>query len=209
MRLLSILFCLGFYSCINNTPQKKSRKSGHEHYTSKVIILPLGTIDSPYSSFLKQEIPKIYKVEVQLAAAMQMPQTAFYKPRQRYIADSLLVFLRARSENKNEYVLGITSSDISTSAGNNVNWGVMGLGYRPGNACVISPFRIKGNLKNSRQLYNRFLKVALHELGHNFGLDHCADQHCIMVDAEGKNKLDGEDHLCKNCTNVLQKKGVL
>lgn len=184
-------------------------QSGQKSYTAKVIILPLGTIDSAYSSYLKQEIPKIYKAEVQIAAAAPLPKSAFYKPRMRYIADSLLLFLKARSENKNVYVLGITSSDIATSKGDMVNWGVMGYGYRPGNACVISAFRIKDNLKNSGQLYNRFLKVALHELGHNFGLDHCADQHCIMVDAEGKNKLDGEEQLCKNCTFLLQKKGIL
>jgi hypothetical protein len=30
-----------------------------------------------------------------------------------------------------------------------------------------------------------------------------------MVDAEGKNKLDGEEYFCKNCTIYLQKKGFL
>lgn len=209
MRLLCIIFCLGFVSCLRHAPQNESGESEDAAYTAKVIILPLGSIDSTYGSFLKQKIPQFYKVEVQIAAARQLPQTAFYKPRQRYIADSLLLFLEARSVNKKEYVLGITSGDIATSKGNIVNWGVMGLGYRPGNACVISSFRLKDNLKNVRQLYNRFLKLSLHELGHNFGLDHCADQHCIMVDAEGKNKLDGEEYLCKNCTVLLQKKGIL
>ncbi len=209
MRLPGIIFCLGFLSCLRNTPQNESGKSDYPPYKAKVIILPLGAIDSTYGSFLKQEIPQFYKVEVQIAAARQLPQTAFYKPRQRCIADSLLVFLESKSANKNEYVLGITSGDIATSKGNIVNWGVMGLGYRPGNACVISSFRLKHNLKNARQLYNRFLKLSLHELGHNFGLDHCADQHCIMVDAEGRNKLDGEEYLCKNCTILLQKKGIL
>ena len=209
MRFICIIFCLGFLSCLNSTFQSESGQSRHQTYTANVTILPLGGIDSAYASFLKKEIPQFYKVVVHVADGAPLPLAAFYKPRQRFIADSLLLFLKARSENKNEYVLGITTNDIATSKVNMVNWGVMGLGYRPGNAGVISAFRLKGNLKNTQQLYNRFLKVALHELGHNFGLDHCADQHCIMVDAEGKNKLDGEEHLCKNCTIVLQKKGIL
>ncbi len=138
-----------------------------------------------------------------------LPQNAFYRPRNRYLADSLLLFLKASSHHKDEYVLGITNRDISTKKGNIDNWGVMGLGFRPGNACVISTFRIKKELKNQEQQSGRFLKVALHELGHNFGLDHCPNQRCIMVDAEGKNKLDGEENLCKNCLIVLQNKGIL
>jgi archaemetzincin len=179
---------------------------GIEQPIPKIIILPLGRMDTSYLGFLKNEIPKFYNVEVVLPAMEPLPGYAFYKPRQRYTADSLLHFLRSRSAKKSEYVLGVTAKDIATSNANIVTWGVMGLGYLPGNACVISSFRIKSNLKNPHQVFDRFLKVALHELGHNFGLGHCSDQHCIMVDAEGENKLDGEEKFCQTCTFFLQKK---
>lgn len=176
---------------------------------AKVFILPFGNIDSSYCRYLKGHISSFYKTEVRISGRLPLPLQAFYYSRNRYIADSLLHFLLSRRQEKNEYWLGITNRDISTKKGNIDNWGVMGLGFRPGNACVISTFRIKKELKNQEQQSGRFLKVALHELGHNFGLDHCPNQRCIMVDAEGKNKLDGEENLCKNCLIVLQNKGIL
>jgi archaemetzincin len=209
MWYIRILFGLCFISCRFNFAHNESAQFQHELSIPKVIILPLGEMDSAYIAFLKKEIPKFYKVQVVLSDMKPLPGYAFYKPRQRYIADSLLHFLRSRSVNKSEYVLGVTAKDIATSNGNIVNWGVMGLGYQPGNACVISSFRIKNNLQSPHQVFDRFLKVALHELGHNFGLVHCPDQHCIMVDAEGKNKLDGEEKFCRNCTFLLQKMGFL
>ena len=148
-------------------------------------------------------------MEVQVLKMAPLPENAFYPIRKRYIADSLLLFLLTRISEKNKYILGATQHDISTSKGNIADWGVMGLGFMPGKACVISTFRIKNNLKNRQHELERFLKIGLHELGHNFGLGHCPSQHCIMVDAEGKNKLDGEENLCESCRIILQKKGIL
>ena len=207
MRIAPALVVMCFISCRFNVAHDELAKLSSKPPVLKVIIQPLGITDTACLSFLKKSIPRFYNVEVKLSTTEPLPAYAFYTPRQRYIVDSLLHFLRLKSANKNEYVLGVTATDIATSKGDIVNWGVMGLGYQPGNACVISSFRIKSNLKSQHQVFDRFLKLALHELGHNFGLSHCADQHCIMVDAEGKNKLDGEEKLCKNCifTNDINK----
>lgn len=175
----------------------------------RVFIQPLGDADTVYTSYLKTHIAQFYKTEVIILQQTALPQNAFYRPRNRYLADSLLLFLKASSHHKDEYVLGVTNRDISTQKAGIANWGVMGLGFQPGNACIISSFRIKNKLRNKQQLLERLLKVGLHELGHNFGLQHCPNQHCIMVDAEGKNKLDGEEGMCKNCASLLQKKGIL
>lgn len=77
----------------------------------------------------------------------------------------------------------------------------MGLGYRPGNACVASSFRL--TKKNKTQ---QFHKVALHELGHTQGLPHCPDKSCLMRDAEGGNPLDEEKAFCASCRQYLKSK---
>ncbi len=78
----------------------------------------------------------------------------------------------------------------------------MGLGYCPGNACVVSTFRLdKDNLSN------QFYKVAIHELGHTQGLPHCTAKTCLMRDAEGKNNLDNEFDFCEKCKKLLKAKG--
>jgi archaemetzincin len=210
MKCIILLFVLVATSCRFKHPAATGMEQvAKKNATLRVYIQPLGSMDTSYTAYLKNHISNFYKVDVQVLKNEALPRNAFYAARNRYIADSLLLFLQSRSGTKNEYVLGATHFDISTSKGNISNWGVMGLGFEPGKACVISTFRIKNNIKNRQHEMERFLKLALHELGHNFGLKHCTSQHCIMVDAEGKNKLDGEVGLCKSCTIYLQKKGIM
>lgn len=84
------------------------------------------------------------------------------------------------------------------------DWGVMGLGYRPGRACVISTYRLKN--KNKKE---QLLKVTMHEIGHTFNLPHCNNKTCLMRDAEGGNPLDEEKDFCNHCKLMLQKKGLI
>ena len=78
----------------------------------------------------------------------------------------------------------------------------MGLGYTPGQACVVSTYRLAASGRDS-QLY----KVAVHELGHTQGLQHCKDTTCFMRDAEGGNHLDAEKGFCPDCKRFLRNKG--
>lgn len=83
------------------------------------------------------------------------------------------------------------------------DWGVFGLGYMPGTSCVVSTYRLKTTDK--KLFYNRVKKVVIHELGHNLGLDHCPDKHCVMTDAVEKiSTIDNEAHeLCGKCRDKI------
>jgi archaemetzincin len=47
--------------------------------------------------------------------------------------------------------------------------------------------------------------VVLHELGHNYGLEHCTTPHCMMKDAQGKGaNIENEPkQFCKKCRKIL------
>jgi archaemetzincin len=91
-------------------------------------------------------------------------------------------------------VLGFTAADISTTKGEHVDWGVLGLGTLGGPSCVVSSFRMRGTTRKNR--HARAVKVVNHELGHVLGLDHYVgpDQHCLMEDAKGTVKTVDKEH---------------
>jgi len=80
----------------------------------------------------------------------------------------------------------------------------MGLSFQPGNACIASTFRL-----DKQNLLDQLFKVAIHELGHTQGLDHCNVKTCYMRDAEGKNTTDQEIGFCDKCKSVLIAKGLI
>jgi archaemetzincin len=85
----------------------------------------------------------------------------------------------------------------------------MGLGHCPGQACVVSSFRVKGTVKSRGHFIQRMLMLAMHELGHTYSLPHCPAGNCIMKDAEGKMNLDDGTNYCADCSKKLKGMGVL
>ena len=138
-----------------------------------------------------------------LVKTMPLPSSAFYAPRNRYRADSLINYL-SRLGNAGTVIIGLTDKDISTTKDNLRDWGIMGLGFQPGDACVISTFRL-----SKARSTGQFYKLALHELGHTEGLPHCSNKTCLMRDAEGSNHLDEERGFCEPCKSFLKSKGWL
>ena len=108
-----------------------------------------------------------------------------------------------------EKILGLTIKDISTKKDPHENWGILGLGSCPGEACVISSFRAGKTKVSHTEFIRRMITLALHETGHTYGLEHCPVANCIMKDAKGKMDLDDGDSYCEKCRIYLVAKGIL
>ena len=67
-------------------------------------------------------------------------------------------------------------------------------------SCVVSSFRCKKRTTDPEHATIRLGKTAVHEIGHTFGLDHCASEACLMQDAKGTVlTTDAERDLCDGC----------
>jgi len=167
-----------------------------------VDIIPFDGIPEEVKKSVLHDLKEILPT-VTLQSQRALPANSYYAPRKRYKADTLLTFLSSITP-KGHVSIGITDKDISTAKGSIEDWGVMGLSFFPGNACVVSTFRLdKSNLRE------QFFKTAIHELGHTQGLDHCPVKTCYMRDAEGKNPTDEETGFCPACKAYLVQKGWL
>ena len=196
--LAKIVFCFTLFSLIFSCEKSKDNavKNGEE---ITILIQPFEDVKPKQLAEISENIRKIYP-KIKILEPIDFPKNAFYQPRNRYRADSIIKYLRTKTPD-NSVTLALTNKDISVTKGKVADFGVMGLGYRPGNACVASSFRL--NTKNKNE---QFYKIAIHELGHTQGLKHCPDKTCFMRDAEGKNPTNEEKDFCQNCKKVLRSK---
>jgi archaemetzincin len=161
-------------------------------------------------AFVVQAIAAFFSPTVSLLSAVPLPKPAFYPPRQRYRAEKLLSYLNGHIPEAGLRVLGVTASDISTTKGSVFDWGILGLADMPGTSCVISSFRCKRRAAGPEHAMVRLGKTAVHELGHTFGLEHCASSGCLMEDAGGSVLTsDREYDFCPQCRSRLTAEGVL
>jgi archaemetzincin len=165
-----------------------------------IIIQPFNDFPKEYLDFISIELRKIYP-KVQIKLPIQMPSSARNQGNTRYRADSLIRILRSQTP-EGYKTIGLTTIDISTTLGAYADWGVMGLGFLQGESSVVSSYRVRG-LDNKSKLF----KVVVHELGHNYGLQHCTTKTCIMKAAEGRDIFKEELGFCDKCKSILIKSG--
>jgi archaemetzincin len=164
-----------------------------------IAVQPLGKVSAAHCQIVTQALQAHYRVKTVVLPARALPREAYYPPRGRYRADKLLVVLERIARPDHAKIMGLTGVDISTTKGPHEDWGVFGLGYQPGRSCVVSTFRL-GKSASAERLARRVASVAVHEIGHTWGLSHCSTPGCVMHDAEGTLKtVDADGPLCPRC----------
>ncbi len=151
-----------------------------------VLLVPLASFPADLLDTVEAALIRELDVEVVRHEPVELPAEAWYQPRKRYRAEKLLDYLDGFGT-ADQKVLGLTEVDISTTNGDIPDWGIFGLGNMPGQSSVVSSKRLTRKPKDRDHVKFRVGTVAVHEVGHSFGLDHCGEQaaECVMLDAEG------------------------
>lgn len=150
-----------------------------------LLLLPLGDPDPEVVRVVAARIEQTLRYSVVVAPKAEIPRDAWYAARRRWRADRILDALADRSTHAVR-IAAITDQPISTTKGAIRDWGIAGLGELPGRECVFSTYLYRNLARRDRQTYLRYVgDLALHEIGHTFGLPHCPDDGCLMADAKG------------------------
>lgn len=164
-----------------------------------IIIQPFEGMPKEEVEYIASEVRKIYP-NIEVLQEKPLPKDCMNSTKVRYRADSLIRNLNLKAKD-GTCIIGLTNKDISTTKGKYADWGVMGLGYCPGKACIISNYRVKGEDR-----LDKLYKLSIHELGHTQGLPHCSSKGCVMQDAKGKDRFSKEYGFCKKCKTHLRKR---
>lgn len=155
-----------------------------EEKPAAIAVQPLGPVKAERLAVVKQGLEQAFGVAVEVRKSIPLPKSAWYAPRARYRADTLLDHLHETAGPKPPVVIGITEKDISCTKDEHVDWGIFGLGELDGRTCIVSTFRLGARGADEKKLRERLRKVAIHEVGHVTGLPHCPKAGCVMQDAE-------------------------
>ena len=130
---------------------------------------------------------------------------AFDAARGQYHSTAILQQLSPLAAGEDEIrLLGITESDLFVP----VLTFVFGEAQLAGRCALVSLHRLReefyGLPPREELLRERIIKESVHELGHTFGLRHCADWRCVMASTHAVERLDLKGVVfCEACRRVI------
>jgi len=206
-KTLILLVCTMLMACQggkDNAPSKETapKQTVKQKATVREIHLYLYD-DFPVqkAQMLAESLKEVYpSVSIQ-KESLVLPKEHYNKERNRYSGTGLLKGLS--KIRKGNVVLGLTDEVIFKANELSPTYGIFGVSTLGTYVAVISSTRPSGKQHSNDHL----VKLMMHELGHSFGLNHCNNQHCFMVDAEHGNKFSQTPSFCNECKVFLNNKG--
>ncbi len=168
---------------------------------TKINIQPLGAVSPVYINQIKKSVKSFYGYDCVVRPKKEITKDMLSRVTKRIDAKKAL-----RSNLSFDNLLIITEKDICYNKNkSNPEWGIFGLGSQPGRTCIVSTFKLKRGV-SQQKILERLEKVALHEIGHNLGLNHCTNnKECMMSAANGTiQQVDNEKvWFCEKCRKQL------
>jgi archaemetzincin len=170
---------------------------------SEIKIVPVGAVDPNVLAYLALTLPEKFNrpcVEMHVNVNIEK---AYHSKRKQYHSTQLLAQLREISIGESK-TLGVTDLDLFIP----IFTFVFGEAQVGGCAALMSTRRLHqesyGLPEDTRLLFGRAEKEAVHELGHAYGLAHCRSFDCVMRFSNSVEQVDLKPgHFCQLCEAQL------
>lgn len=203
--LCSVGFAIALTLC-NSCTDRSARKIG---------ILPLGNFSKNLSDTVAACISKTFSIKTYVLSNRAIPIETFVNSKvPRFRAEGILRILKDEKPDSLTKIISLIEKDISITKRDPTgkikepistyeDWGVFGLSFINGSSSIVSTYRLGASTKSL--MIERLKKVAIHEIGHSLGLEHCKTINCVMRDAaETIRTIDNVSMSpCRNCIRKL------
>lgn len=167
-------------------------------------ILPVGFVPGLVLSIIASNIEAYLKLNAEIVPPFAPPMAAYDGGRGQYDAGKMM---RAFSElNLEQYgkVVAVFMEDLFVP----IVTHVYGEAQQGGKYAIVSILRLDPNpcgAEPSSLLYERAVKITLHEIGHLYNLFHCEDTKCLMHFSSALEELDATPiFFCRYCHDYFQ-----
>jgi archaemetzincin len=139
-----------------------------------IALVPLGEAPAAEVGALSPILRATFGVEILVAPAIPLPQDSYDASRRQYRSTAILNVLSRARRPEWERLLGVADVDLFVPE---LNF-VFGEADSRRGVAVFSLARLRTS--DEALFARRAATEAIHELGHTWGLSHCADPHCVM-----------------------------
>ncbi|WP_340110868.1 archaemetzincin family Zn-dependent metalloprotease [Maribellus mangrovi] len=173
--------------------------------TKGITLVSHGRFEKEFLDELANDLRVVFGKSVSVEQFRHDIASYFEPARKQYDANRLLQLVHSEYARDGIKTLGLFRVDLFIP----ILTYIFGQAEFGGNAGVASVFRLRseqyGMRGSDRQLYERFRKVVIHELGHTFGLIHCHVPVCVMRPGTYVEDIDQKKHMfCKKCRGELE-----
>lgn len=168
---------------VNAEPETKNSKN-------VVYVHGLGDYNQEDLEIISQGIEDFYGFEVEIGNPHSNPSSRYFINGEYVNAFEVLKLEEQDGDGRHVYVTNhpLCANEIKTEL-------ISGYAMYYHEASVVSTYQLK---QNGNYRISNLQNVANHELGHNFGLNHCDDEDCLMK-VNGTNRKE----FCNNCKRKL------